>query len=152
MNTNNILNSVIESGTRRAIFQFEEQNSGDMLSDVYLKIDKDNNTLLFFDDMENQLSKETIEIWEDEQGDPDYYIKSFIHGAKPIFQELNKDHLFDKEYISKPFSVNLVDDNFILIEELFFLDDDTLKLNGESLLDLDKELNDFFNNLLKDFE
>ncbi len=146
----NVVRTVVETGLRQAMSQFESANSGDMLSDIYIKIDLENGKLLIFDDMENLLSENNIEVWEDDQNQ-DAFAGLFLQTTKPVIQDLHKEGLFEKEYIFKPFSINLVDDNFILVEELFFLDDDTLKLDGESLLDLDKELDDFLQNLMKDF-
>jgi hypothetical protein len=50
----------------------------------------------------------------------------------------------------KPFSINLTDDNFAVIEELFFLDEDLLKSEAPLLKDLDVELDIFLEKLLSD--
>jgi hypothetical protein len=57
--------------------------------------------------------------------------------------------LFEKEYIFKPFSVSLVDKDLVVIEELYFLDDDTVKLNGDIWDNMEKDLDDFLKNLLQ---
>ena len=59
---------------------------------------------------------------------------------------------FDQPNISKPFSVSLVDDDFSIIEELLFLDDDTFRLDDPLLKDLDSDLDSFLNDLLADLD
>ena len=63
---------------------------------------------------------------------------------------LNEKSVFDKIFIEKPFSVSLVNDGFDVVEELLFLDDDTLKLDDELWKDMDKELDAFLRDLLSD--
>ena len=147
----NKLQSVINASIKQAIAQFENSNNGETLTDVYMQIDKENNKLIFFDDMENLLIEETFELLEDADTiQVNASFNYFIKVVKSSLQELNKTGLFDKDYILKPFSICLVDDSFFLIEELLFLDDENLKIGGEPLIDLDKELNDFLSNLLSD--
>ncbi len=148
----NIIRSVVESGIKQAVSFFENKNNGDTLSDIYIKIDRENGKILIYDDMENLLSEKTIDIWSEENDDTERFDETFIKASKPVLNELNRQNLFDKPFILKPFSISLVDDNFILTEELIFVDDETLKLDGDSLIDLDKELDDFLKDLLKDFD
>ena len=141
----NIFKAVIDAGIKQVIAQFKSNNDGGSLSDIYIRIDSKNGKLLFFDDMENPLSDKDFEGQVTEK-----QISAFCKEAKAELQKLNKEGVFDGDFIFKPFSVSLIDESFIIQEELLFLDDENLKLNGESLMDLDKELNDFLNNLLKD--
>ena len=71
---------------------------------------------------------------------------------KNIVAQLNEKGTFDKIYIVKPFSVNYVNEDFGVIEELLFLDDEMLKLDDELLKGMDKELDDFLEKLLTDVE
>ena len=50
----------------------------------------------------------------------------------------------------KPFSVSLTDEDFSVIEELLFLDDENLRLDDPLLKDLDADLDDFLAKLLSD--
>ena len=43
----------------------------------------------------------------------------------------------------KPLSVSLTDEDFVVIEELLFIDDDVLRLDDPLLKDLDADLDDF---------
>ena len=57
---------------------------------------------------------------------------------------------FEKVSVSKPFSFVLEDDNQETIEELFYVDEDLIILNDDLLKDMDKDLDDFFEKLMKD--
>ena len=52
----------------------------------------------------------------------------------------------------KPFSVSLTDEDFVVIEELLFIDDDMLLLDDPLLKDLDADLDKFLADLLADVE
>ena len=58
--------------------------------------------------------------------------------------------VFDNSCFLQPFSVSLTDENFSVIEELLFLDDENLRLDDPLLKDLDAELDDFLAKLLSD--
>ena len=49
-----------------------------------------------------------------------------------------------------PLSVSLTVEDFVVIEELLFIDDDVLRLDDPLLKDLDADLDDFLANLLAD--
>ena len=59
-------------------------------------------------------------------------------------------HDYDVPRFMKPLSVSLTDEDFVVIEELLFIDDDMLRLDDPLLKDLDADLDDFLANLLAD--
>jgi hypothetical protein len=52
--------------------------------------------------------------------------------------------------ILKPFSFVLEDEDKESLEELYLVDDDTAILHEELMVDLDKDLDDFLDKLLKE--
>jgi len=52
--------------------------------------------------------------------------------------------------ILKPYSFVLEDDDKESVGELYLVDDDTVIIDTELMADLDKDLDEFFNKLLKD--
>ena len=52
--------------------------------------------------------------------------------------------------VLKPYSFVLEDDDREAIEELYLVDDDIVILNDELMADLDKDLDDFLDKLLKE--
>jgi hypothetical protein len=129
---------LLEVAVAESLKTYESKNDGSSLSDLYMRYDEEGK-LSFYDDMENLLEEIP---WQTDQ--------SLSSGTlQTIFQQLEQKQLFEKEYISKPFTVSWVDDNFVVLDELIFIDDDTLKLDGDLWNTLDKELDDFFKTLLK---
>lgn len=153
MNTNkNIVRSVMQSCVKEALSVFENKRRGDSLSDLYIKIDDESGKVEVYDDMENFLTEGILEVWSEQNDNSERNIHSLAKIAKSVLSELCKEGLFEADFIFKPFSVTLVDEHFIMIEELLFLDDENLKLDEDFLQELDKELDDFLDKLLKDFD
>ncbi|MDR0231600.1 MAG: hypothetical protein LBI82_05715 [Dysgonamonadaceae bacterium] len=145
--TNEQLITAIESAISEGLSRFETQHSVETLSDLYLYFDEENLDLIVHDDVENQLISVELDYFN---GSSELsHEEEFLEAAKIATERLNKAGLFDKDYILKPFSVSLVDSDFIVSEELIFIDDETLKLNDGLLAGLDKELNDFLKELMK---
>ena len=61
-----------------------------------------------------------------------------------------KTEKIEQMSILKPFSFVLEDDDKETIEDLYLVDDDTAILHEELMADLDKDLDDFLDKLLKD--
>lgn len=145
--SNESLVSVIGSAIRKSLVEFSSRGSENSLSDIYMRFDAENTVIHIYDDMESHLKQ--VELENVLENTPDTFEKQIIAASKIVLQALNKEGLFDKEYVFKPFSVNLVDEDFIISEELLFIDNDTLKLDDSLLGDLDKELDDFLKDLMK---
>ncbi|MCL2651371.1 MAG: hypothetical protein FWD60_10165 [Candidatus Azobacteroides sp.] len=144
---NEQLVSTIESIIRESLNNFETQQEVNSLSDLYLYFDEENASLIAYDDIENKLLESDLDNFAEFSNQSRE--EEVMDAAKLAVNRLNKERFFDKEYILKPFSVNFVDSDFIVTEELLFIDDETLKLNDSLLANLDKELNDFLKELMK---
>jgi hypothetical protein len=136
---NKSLFPVLEAAVKESLNNYESNNDGHSLCDLYLYHDKEEAKLSFYDDLENLLNE--IQLQKSEA----------LNSAtlRSVFQELEQEHFFEKEYLSKPFTVSLIDESFIVLEELIFIDDDTLKLEESIWTNLDKELDDFLKDLMK---
>ena len=69
---------------------------------------------------------------------------------KAVLTILSTKNIFDVPRFMKPLSVSLTDEDFVVIEELLFIDDDMLRLDDPLLKDLDADLDDFLAKLLSD--
>ena len=67
--------------------------------------------------------------------------------ADTVFQQ---KELVDNMGILKPYSLVLEDDDKEHVGELYVADDDTVIIDSELMAGLDKDLDDFFENLLKE--
>ena len=144
---NENLISAIESAIKQSLSKFEAQNEENSLSDLYLYFDEENTSLVIYDDIENRLINVDLENFTESSGQSRE--KEIFEAAKTASEKLDKAGVFNKEYILKPFSISIIDSDFIVSEELIFIDNETLRLDDSLLADLDKELNDFFKELMK---
>ena len=126
----------LKSAVNIALKNYQKLNLENSLSDLHIFFDEENDALTFFDDMENQLYS------------IDWNETDIASSLKKALQEQNKDGIFNQEFIFKPFSVNLIDENFLINEELIFIDDENIQLDNSIWTALDKELDDFFSDLM----
>jgi hypothetical protein len=60
------------------------------------------------------------------------------------------DDVFSNPCFAMPFSISLTDENFTVMEELLFLDDENTRIDDPLLKNLDEELDNFLHELLSD--
>jgi hypothetical protein len=137
---------VLDEAIRTSIGRFLSENGEDLLADLYIYAD-DDYVIHFYDDMERKLH--SIRLDKESEDKSSKFGKQLSHSLQHALQNLEEKKFFDKEFIFKPFTVSLIDKDFIVIEELIFVDDNTIKLNGELLAGLDDELNSFFKDLME---
>jgi hypothetical protein len=129
----------LEIAIKESLQNYESRNDDNSLGDLYLHYDKEENTLFIYDDGENLLNE--VQFPKDQ---------IFSVGTlRYMLQQPEHAQLFEKEYIFKPFSVSLVDKDLIVLEEIYFLDNDTIKLGGDIWDSMEKDLDDFLKNLLQ---
>ncbi|MDR0427601.1 MAG: hypothetical protein LBH12_03240 [Dysgonamonadaceae bacterium] len=143
---NENLHTVFKSVIIEVLDNYEASQPGDTLSDLFIRFNEETGILTLFDDMGKNIF--SVDLNEKDVSFQNDSKREFIYSAKEILNALEKEGVFNKEYIYKPFTVNLVDENLVIQEELIFIDDNTLPLNNDILETLDKELDDFFNRLM----
>lgn len=144
---NKSLLSILESAIKDSLKKYESCNEGSSLGDLYLFFDKEDESLLFYDDLEQFLHK--VRLDKEDDTDCNDWIRQIKYSLKPVLQNLEKEGFFNKEFIYKPFAVSIVDEDFIVTDELIFIDDNTLKLDNDLLSNLDEDLDSFLKELLK---
>jgi hypothetical protein len=127
-----------------------KDNGNISLSDLYVNVGFDDLTLSIYDDEENLLAQANIDEWAKLKEDPETFDENIISSLKNVLSEDEIYNQLDSLDVIRPFSVVLVDDDFEQKEELLRLDDNVVVLEDEFLKNLDKELDDFLDNLLKD--
>ena len=117
-----------------------------MLTDIHIRITQESGELMAFDDDDNEITRTIIEQWIDNKDD-DFYeqIPSIIRRCIQKQKEL-----VDNMAILKPYSFVLEDDDKEPLGELYVVDDDTVIIDSELMEGLDKDLDDFFDKLLKE--
>jgi hypothetical protein len=151
MSANNAkVQSVIENTFTSVIKRLTKNESANPVCDLHAMADAESGELQIFDEDENLLEKVVIFDWVNSREDDDAFNNKVATVVRPVLSSLASRNMFDRSCFLKPFSVNLVDDNFVEIEELLFIDNDTFRLDDPLLKDLDAELDDFLDHLLSE--
>ena len=137
---NKVLASVLEIAIKEGLTNYEAKEESDSLSDLYIFHDEEDNSLAIYDEMDHELNK--IQL-------PDEQSFNLVHTLRQVLQHEGKERLFAKKYIVKPFTVSLIDKDFVVLEELFFWDDDTIKIEDTLWKNIEKDLDNFIEHLLK---
>ena len=143
---------LIEKAFVEAIDQLTKEVSANLGSDVYVQGDAETGELQIYDDAERLMNKVVIFDWVNSPEEEDAFNKKVAAAIKAVLTILSTKNAFDSTRLVKPFSVSLTDEDFVVIEELLFIDDDMLLLDDPLLKDLDTDLDNFLANLLADVE
>lgn len=118
------------------------------VTDIHIQPSQETGCIKIYDDEDNLLASDTIDEWKE------YEEEDFNAGVAKVLKEeieaLKKDGMIDSLKILKPYYFVLIDENKETIADIYLVDDDTLILNDELLKGLDKELDDFLEQLLKE--
>ena len=138
--------SLIENAFTSAVEKLAKDESGNFISDLYVQADAESGELQIYDDEEHLIEKIVIFDWVNSNEEE----KRVAASVKAVLTILSTKNIFDVPRFMKPLSVSLTDEDFVVIEELLFIDDDMLRLDDPLLKDLDADLDDFLANLLAD--
>lgn len=129
-----------------AINGLNEGYTGSSLTDIFLVVDKDSGSLSVFDDEENLLSQVIVEAWASEDDD-----QLIARQLREVVEQFDMDNKFDSLDVFKPFSINIADENLVVLEELLVIEDDSIiRIENDFLSRIDKEFDDFLDKLLKE--
>lgn len=143
---------LIEKAFVETIDQLSKEESANLVSDFYVQVDAETGELQIYDDAERLMNKVVIFDWVNSPEEEDAFNKKVAAAIKAVLTILSTKNAFDSTRLVKPFSVSLTDEDFVVIEELLFIDDDMLLLDDPLLKDLDTDLDNFLANLLADVE
>ena len=126
--------------------KFPSTEEATLLTDIHIRVNQDTGELMVYDDDDTELTRCVVEQWIDNKED------SFYEDVTNTLRLLLNAHKQQAEQMSilKPYSFVLEDDDRENIAELYLVDDDTVIIDEELMAGLDKDLNEFLSNLLKD--
>ena len=116
-----------------------------VLTDIHFRVNQETGELVAFDDDDKEITRSVIEQWINNHED-DFYdsatsaIRKCLASKKAIVEGMS---------ILKPYSFVLENEDKENIAELYVVDDDTVIIDTELMADLDKDLNDFLESILK---
>ena len=136
----------VERALRKVAEKFPPQEEATLLTDLHIRVNQETGELLVFDDDDKELTRCVVEQWIENKED------SFYQDVTNILRiVLNKQKdMIEGMSILKPYSFVLEDEDRENIAELYVVDDDTVIIDEELMAGLDKDLDDFLANLLKD--
>ena len=134
----------IERAIRKVSDKFPPVEEPTVLTDIHLRVNQETGELLAFDDDDNEITRCVVEQWIDNKDD-NFYDEVTAALRKTI---ANKREMVNQMSILKPYSFVLEDEERENIAELYVVDDDTVIIDKELMEGLDKDLNDFLNQLL----
>lgn len=139
----------VERFIRKVAQKFPAPESDDetsQMTDIHVRVSQDSGELLAFDDDDNEITRCVVEQWI-ENKDEDFYDEV----AKLLRDVLRKQaDIIDHLGILKPYSFVLEDKDKEHIGELYLADDDTIIVGGDLMENLDNDLDNFLNDLLKE--
>jgi len=136
----------IERAIRKVADKFPTNVESGILTDIHLRVNQDTGELVAFDDDDKEITRCIIEQWIDNKDD-DFYKEAA--GILRSVLSKQKDTI-EKMAILKPYSFVLEDEDHEHLAELYLVDDETVIIDHELMEGLDKDLDSFLENLLKD--
>ncbi len=136
----------IERTIRKIGQKFPSTDEPTILTDIHLRVSQESGEMLACDDDDNEITRCVIDEWIDNKED------GFYENVTTILRQTLKrmGKVIDNYGLLQPFSLVLEDDDHDNIAELYISDGDTIIINGELMKDLDKDLDKFFEGLMKD--
>lgn len=136
----------IERMIRKVAQKFPASDDASIITDIHLCVNQDSGEMLAFDDDDKEITRCVIEQWIDNR-DKNFYDKVKVE-LRNTLKRLSS--VVDNLGILKPYSFVLEDDEKHPLGELYVADDETIILGGDLMEGLDKELDDFFDDLMEE--
>ena len=136
----------IERTIRKTTDKFPADPNTSVMTDIHVRVFQDSGELITIDDSDEEITRGLVEQWIDNTDD------DFYSAIPPIIRKCieHQKELVEKMGIMKPFTFVLENDEKEPIEELYIVDDDLVIIDDDMMQDLDKDLDEFLDNLLKD--
>jgi len=133
----------------KAIDALAKDYKGSSLTYIFITVGKESGEVSFYDDEENKVAEIVVFNWIDKVGELSE--EKVISVLKEVTEHLDNEDKFSSLELYKPFSVNYADDNFVVIEELLLINDDSIvKLDNDLMEKFDREFDEFLDRLLKE--
>ena len=135
----------LERALRKLAEKFPAEQEATMLSDIHFRVSQDTGEVTILDDDDRELTRCVVEEWIDNKDD------EFYESITPVIRHCLSAHsqLADNLSILKPYAFVLEDDDREAVAELYVVDGDTVIVDPDLMEGLDKDLDDFLENLLK---
>ncbi|SEW17209.1 hypothetical protein SAMN04487827_1977 [Prevotella sp. khp7] len=136
----------IERAIRKIAAKFPPEAEANDMTDIHIRVIQETGEIRAYNDNDEELDRCVVEEWIGNT-DEDFYqqvpsvIRKCIENLKDIVENMS---------ILKPFSLVLEDEDKETVEELYLVDDEIVIINPDLMAGLDKDLDNFLENLLKE--
>ena len=136
----------LERAVKKIAQKFPPTEEPTLMTDIHLLVSQESGELLAFDDDENEITRCVVDQWIDNKDD------NFYQLIVPVLRGVleSQRETINQMGILKPFSFVLENDDKDSIAELYVADDDTVIIGGDLMQGLDKDLDHFLDDLLKE--
>lgn len=136
----------LERALRKVSEKFPSSEEPTLLTDLHFRVTQETGEMVVYDDDDKEVTRCVVDQWIDNKDDVFYKevtiaLRNAINKQKAQIDQLS---------ILKPFSLVLEDDDHENVAELYVVDDDTVIIDEELMADLDKDLDNFLDQLLKE--
>ena len=136
----------IERAIKKVADKFPSSEEATIFTDIHISVNQETGELVAFDDDDKEITRVIVEQWINNQDDNFYdevakQLRKCIEHEKTLIENLS---------IIRPYSFVLEDEDKENIAELYVVDDDTVIIDPDLMEGLDKDLNDFLEELLKE--
>ncbi len=134
----------IERAIRKIADKFPA-SATEVLTDIHLQVKPDSGELLVYNEDDQELTRVVVEQWMNQSDE------LYEQAAEQLRNSLQKLHseVIDGMSIMRPYCFVLVDEDHETIRDLYLVDDDTMILSGNLMEGFEKELDQFFEQLMK---
>ncbi len=136
----------IERAIRKVADKFPKNVDDGIITDIHLRVNQETGELVAFNDDDKEITRCVIEQWIDNKDD------NFFEEVENVLRSALNKHKATVEQMAilKPYSFVLEDEDHEHLAELYLVDDETVIIDTELMAGLDKDLDSFLENLLKD--
>lgn len=135
----------VERVIKKIAQKFPSTEEANVMTDIHLRVSQDSGEMVIYDDDDNEITRCVVEQWIDNKDE------SFYHSITGVLRGVivQMHDVVENMSILKPYSFVLEEDDKEHIAELYLVDDDIAIIGGDLMEGLDKDLDDFFDELMK---
>ena len=131
---------------RKIADKFPQDVEASVLTDIHLRVSQESGELIAFDDDDAEITRCVVEEWIDAK-DEDFYEQIASVLRKSLAEH---SQTIEAMSILHPFAFVLENDEQDIQHELYVVDGDTVIIDPELMKGLDKDLDDFLAQLMKE--
>ncbi len=146
METTELTFQQIDRVIKKIVEKFPPSQEASLLTDVHLCVSQETGEVMVLDDDDKEITRSVIEQWINAADDDFYEQVAMI--LRKEFQKFASQ--IEEMSILKPYAFVLENEERDEQHELYVVDDETVIIDPILMRNLDRDLDSFFENLMKD--